>query len=101
MSPPQQLMQIGRMVAQIENEKATAKGKPVTTPSKATPQAGAKPAAKSITKAPPPPAPTRAAGRATPRDVLDPSISMDEFARQHRNGKESARASNRKQRGLA
>lgn len=103
MSPPQQLMQIGRMIAQIENEKATAtaKGKPVTTTSKATPQIGAKPTTKSITKAPPPPAPTRAAGRAAPRDALDPNMSMDEFARQHRNGKESARAGNRKQRGLA
>jgi hypothetical protein len=102
-NPAQQLVTIGKMIAQVEIEKATSKKATVTTAKiPAVPQTGAKPAAtKSITKAPPPPAATRAAGRATARDPLDPNVSMEEFARQHRNGKESARASNRKQRGLA
>lgn len=100
MNPAQQLLQVGKMIAQIDIEKTT-KGKPVATPSKAAPQAGAKPAAtKSITKAPPPPRATPAAGRPAARDVLDPNMDMQEFARQHRAGKEQARAANRKQRGL-
>jgi hypothetical protein len=101
MTPAQQGAEIGRMIDKIVASKS--KGKTVTTAkTTATPQAGAKPVAtKSITKAPPPPAATRAAGRATARDPLDPSTSMDEFARQHRAAKESGRSANRKMRGLS
>lgn len=96
----QQGITIDRMIREIEAE-TSAKGKTVATAGKAAPQAGAKPAAtKSITKAPPPPRPTPASGRPAARDVLDPSMSMDDFARQHRAGKESARTQNRKMRGL-
>jgi hypothetical protein len=92
-SPAQQLLTIGRMIEKIEAEKAAAK--PATT------SGSAKPAPKkSITQAPPPPSATRAAGRAAARDVLDPGTSMDEFARQHRAGKQSARETSRKARGL-
>lgn len=100
-SPAQQLLTVGKMIAQIEIEKTASKGKTVATAGKAAPQAGAKPATtKSITKAPPPPRPTQAAGRPAARDVLDPNMDMGEFARLHRAGKESARTQNRKARGL-
>lgn len=96
-SPAQQLMTIGRMIAKIEAEKETG----VDSKKSATPQAGAKPAAKkSITQAPPPPRAVAGAGRPAAKDPLDPSMSIEEFARQHRAGKQNARADNRKQRGL-
>ena len=99
-SPAQQLLTVGKMIAQIEIEKST-KGKTVAPKVPANSQGGAKPAQqKSITKAPPPPRPTAGAGRPAARDTLDPSMSMDDFARQHRASKESARTQNRKLRGL-
>jgi hypothetical protein len=90
-SPAQQLVTIGRMIAEIESSK---KGGPA-------PQSGAKPGKqKSITQAPPPPRPTPAAGRPTARDVTDPAMDMDEFARRHRESKQQGRAQARKLRGL-
>jgi hypothetical protein len=94
-SPAQQLITIGRMIAECENEDRVNKGK--GNGSKSSAQAGQ---TKSITKAPPPPTPTRAAGRAQSRDVVDPNMSMEEFARLHRGSKQSARDQHRKMRGL-
>jgi len=93
MDPEDQILAVNDMIAKIKAEKKA--------PVKPTPpQAGAKPAAKSITKAPPPPRATPAAGRPAVRDVQDPAMGMDEFARQHRASKEQARTANRKLRGL-
>lgn len=95
MSPRQQVMQVTNMIRDIEDEKRASGGK------KPTPQGGAKPAQKkSITQAPPPPRPTAGGGRPAPRESTDPNMSMDEFARQHRAGKQSAREAARKGRGL-
>ena len=93
-SPAQQLLTIGRMIGEIEADKAAGKLK-TTTPG------GAKPAPKkSITQAPPPPRATPASGRPATRDQLDPAMGMDEFARQHRANKQHARQTNRQSRGL-
>jgi len=95
-SPAQQCITIGKMIAKIEAETPTTSGSK---------QSGSKPDAqtgqkKSITKAPPPPTAVRAAGRASERDVVDPNMSMEEFARRHRGSKQSLRESARKLRGL-
>jgi len=95
-SPAQQCITIGKMIAKIEAEAAPASGSK---------QNGSKPDAKpgqkkSITTAPPPPTPTKGGGRAQTRDPLDPNMSMEEFARQHRGSKQSAREQARKMRGL-
>jgi hypothetical protein len=90
--PVQQMLTVAEFISEIKAEKKAAGTK--------TPQPGAQPGGKSITKAPPPPRPTQASGRATVRDSLDPSMSMDDFARQHRDRTQAARAQNRKQRGL-
>jgi hypothetical protein len=95
-SPAQQLITIGKMIAEIENE-TSSKSKQNGNGSKPNAQQGQQ---KSITKAPPPPSPTRAGGRATSRDPQDPNMSVEEFARQHRAGKQSAREIARKGRGL-
>jgi hypothetical protein len=88
-SPRQQVAQVTRMIIALEEKKSKA------------PQGGAKPAQKkSITQAPPPPRPTQGGGRAAPREQTDPNMGMDEFARQHRAGKQSAREASRKGRGL-
>ena len=92
LAPDAQLLEIGRIIGEIERAKASDK----------TPQSGAKPGAKkSITQAPPPPKATPAAGRAQQRDVLDPNMGMEEFARQHRAAKQADRQQARKMRGLA
>lgn len=94
LSPEEQLLIVGRVIGDIEREKAAAAAK--------TPQPGAKPGVKkSITQAPPPPRATPAAGRASERDIQDPDVEMDDFARRHREAKQSARAQARKGRGLA
>jgi hypothetical protein len=99
-SPAQQLLTIGKMIAKIEAEKESSKG--AAPAGKGNPQGGAKPAQKkSITQAPPPPRATPAGGRTQSFDPLDPNVSIDEFARQHRQGKQSTREQNRKQRGLS
>jgi hypothetical protein len=91
-SPAQQLITIGRMIAEIEIEDKTKKNG-----SQPNAQPGQK---KSITQAPPPPRTTPAGGRAQSRDPVDPNMSMEEFARQHRGSKQSARENHRKMRGL-
>jgi hypothetical protein len=94
--PVQQMLIVADMIADIKAEKKAA-GKPMGK----SPQSGAQPGVtKSITRAPPPPQPTRAGGRAVARDTLDPSMSMDDFAREHRGRTQAARAQNRKLRGL-
>ena len=95
MHPAQQLREVDRLIGRIEAEKALSPKK-TTTNSTGTAKV---PAKKSITTAPPPPRPTAAAGR-TSRDVLDPTMSMEDFVRQHRGTKQSAREANRKARGL-
>ena len=92
LAPDAQLLEIGRIIGEIERSKADVK----------TTQPGAKPGAKkSITQAPPPPKPTPAAGRVQGRDIQDPGIGMEEFARQHRTAKQADRLQARKLRGLA
>jgi hypothetical protein len=94
MSPAQQCIQVGKMIAKIEEEHARSVSKNGSRPD-------AKPGqTKSITKAPPPPTPTKGAGRAISRDPTDPNMSVDEFARLHRQGKQSLRENARKMRGL-
>lgn len=93
MNPRQQVAQVTNMIRDIEDELHPAGKKPAT-------QGGAKSASKSITKAPPPPRVTTGGGSATARAPTDPNLSMDEFARQHRTGKQSARESARTGRGL-
>lgn len=97
----QQLKHIGRMEASIEAAKAAkstaSPTKKVVNNQQPAAQAGAR---KSITQAPPPPRVTPAAGRAEARSVVDPGMSMDEFARRHREEKQAGRSANRKARGL-
>src|ERR1700722_4167105 len=95
MSPRQQVMQVTNMIRDIEDEKKANGGK------KPVPPTGAKPGQKkSITQAPPPPRATQGGGRGQTREVTDPSMGMEEFARQHRAGKQAARDASRKGRGL-
>jgi hypothetical protein len=94
-SPLQQVVTVGEILAKVKAESA----------SKSKQGNGSKPNAqsgqqKSITKAPPPPSPTRAAGRAVTREITDPNMSVEEFARQHRLAKDSARKQSRQLRGL-
>jgi hypothetical protein len=98
-SPAQQLITIGKMIAKIEAEKlaSASVSKQNGNGSRPNAQPGPK---KSITQAPPPPRATPAGGRAQSRDILDPNMSMEEFARQHRGSKQSAREQHRKMRGL-
>jgi hypothetical protein len=93
-SPAQQCITIGKMIARIEAESASGSTQNGSRPNA---QPGQQ---KSITKAPPPPNPTRAGGRPSERDIVDPNMSMDEFARRHRGSKQSARDTARKGRGL-
>lgn len=104
MNPAQQIKAIGRLEATIEARKEAEKEAAATSQSKdgqQTPAGGAKPPKqKSLTQAPPPPTPTRAAGRPTEREETDPNLSMDDFAKRHREKKQVARAASRKARGL-
>jgi hypothetical protein len=93
-SPAQQCITIGKMIARIEAESASGSTQNGSRPNA---QPGQQ---KSITKAPPPPTPTRAGGRPSERDIVDPNMSMEEFARRHRGSKQSARDTARKGRGL-
>ena len=100
MTPADQCIQVGKMIARLEAKKeaaGTSGSKQNGNGSKPNAQNGQK---KSITKAPPPPTPTRAGGSALARDPTDPNMSVEEFARQHRLGKQSARDTARKMRGL-
>ncbi len=96
-SPAEQLLTVGEMIAEIKFEDRTSKSKQNGNGSKPDAQNGQK---KSISKAPPPPTPTRGGGRAVERDVVDPGMSMEEFARRHRAGNQSAREAARRGRGL-
>lgn len=87
----QQSIEVGKIIAKIEAAKAA----PVV------PVAGAKPAVKkSLTNAPPPPTPVKAAGRPQQREETDPTLSMDDFAKRHRDAKQAKRIQNQKARGL-
>ena len=96
-SPAQQLITIGEMIAECKAEEAASRSKQNGNGSRPNAQQGQQ---KSITKAPPPPTPTKGGGRAQARDPVDPNMSMEEFARQHRGSKQSAREHARKMRGL-
>lgn len=101
-TPEEQLVTLGKIVAKIEAAKeasaATSSAKPAD---KSKPVDGAKPAKqKSLTQAPPPPTAVKAAGRPTEREETDPTLSMDDFARRHREKKQTARSQMRKARGL-
>lgn len=99
-TPEQQLVTIGKIEAKIEAAKEAAKVAQPDDKGKL-PAAGAKPVKqKSLTQAPPPPTPTKAAGRPTEREETDPALSMDDFARRHREKKQTHRAQMRKARGL-
>lgn len=96
----QQLVTLGKVIAKIEAAKEAAS----TTTNKNGQKNladGAKPSKqKSLTQAPPPPSATKAAGRPNERDITDPTMDMDEFARKHREGKQAGRQASRKARGL-
>jgi hypothetical protein len=96
-SPAQQLLTIGEMIAEIKYEDRTSKSKQNGKSSQPNAQQGT---TKSITRAPPPFTPTRGAGRVAGRDMTDPNMSVEEFARQHRAGKQSGRDTARRGRGL-
>jgi hypothetical protein len=106
MTPADQLLVVGEMIAEIKAEKKVA-GKTTTTTvstNKTTtaPRGGAQPAArKSVSQAPPPPRATSGGGVNKRIDPLDPNTSMDDFVREHRKGKETARQENRRLRGLS
>lgn len=86
MNSTDQLVVMGEVIAQIKAEAKKSSGKPNT------PVAPAQVAKqKSLTNAPQPPTAVKGAGRANVRDETDTSISMDDFARKHREGKQSAR----------
>lgn len=99
-TPEQQLVSLGKLEAKIEAAKEAAaattttdKGKQPVTTAKVVKQ-------KSLTQAPPPPTAVKAAGRPAERDETDPNLSMDDFARRHREKKQTGRAQMRKARGL-
>jgi hypothetical protein len=93
-SPSQQCVTIGKMIAKIEAEAASGSRQNSSKPNA---QQGQK---KSITQATPPPRAVPAGGRAAGRDIQDPNMTVEDFARQHRMGKQSARENSRKLRGL-
>lgn len=100
-STARQLVAIGELISKIKADKAAEEVTAKTQKGK-TPAEGAKPTKqKSQTNAPPPPSPTRASGSPNERDIQDPNMSMEEFARRHRQERQIQRAQNRKQRGLA
>lgn len=84
----EQLVELGSVIAAVKATKTS--GQP--TPKGEKSGAGAKPAPKkSLSQAPPPPTPNKGGGRPQGRDATDPGMGMDEFARQHREGKQSRR----------
>lgn len=102
LSPEDQAAEIGAIRAELAK---TAKANPAPAgaadASKGTPVTAAKVVRKSVSQAPPPPTPVPAGQRSRERDPTDPTTSMDEFARQHRAGKQNARLAARKLRGLS
>ena len=105
MHPADQLLEVGAMVAEIRAEKKAGKTTTTTTPTNKSTTAtrgGAQPAArKSVSQAPPPPRATTGGGANKRIDPLDPSTRMEDFVRDHRGGKETARKENRRLRGLS
>lgn len=98
--PDQQIVTVANMIRDIEEDKKAGGTKPSGQKPSGS-QGGAKPAPrKSITQATPPPRPVTGGGRPAGREVTDPNMSMDEFARLHRASKQSSREAARKLRGL-
>ncbi len=103
LTPAQQIKEIGKVEAKIEAAKEAAAAVSTAKPANGSkqPVTGAKPVKqKSLTQAPPPPTAVKAAGRPTEREETDPDLSMDDFARRHREKKQTARTQMRKARGL-
>ena len=100
--PEDQAAEIGAIRVQLAKD---AKANPApagdSAASKGTPATAAKVVKKSVSQAPPPPTPVPAGQRSRERDATDPSMGMDEFARQHRASKQNARLAARKLRGLS
>ncbi len=96
--PEDQAMEMGVIKARLELEAKTANG---ASKSGAATVTGTKPVAKkSVSQAPPPPTPVPAGRRAQSRDITDPGMGIEEFARRHREEKNNARLASRKMRGL-
>jgi hypothetical protein len=96
LAPEDQVMEIGVLKATL-----AAAAKPAPTSTAKTPVTSAKPVVKkSVSQAPPPPTPVPAGKRAQGREITDPGMDMDEFARRHRESKNNARLAARKMRGL-
>jgi hypothetical protein len=97
LSPEEQLLELGSVRSIIKKGSGTVLPPSTKTsePSGAS-KSPAKP--KSLSNAPPPPSRLPAGGRRDARDVQDPNMGMDEFARQHREAKAAAREASRKQR---
>lgn len=95
LSPDEQIEEIGAIRAQIKKAKSVLPSKTdkTDTTSRQTATVPAKP--KSQSNAPVPPTRIPAGGRAQPRDVTDPGMGMEEFARRHRQERVTAREQNR------
>lgn len=92
MEPEDQVAEIGEIRKELKEKAKTSPQPPVN---------GAKPVPKkTVSEAPPPPSRTPAGNRSQERDATDPGLSMDDFARRHREGKNAARTMSRKARGL-
>jgi hypothetical protein len=97
--PEDQLLELGTIRATIKQ------GKPVIAPKNATPASDASKTptvktTKSTSNAPPPPTRVPAGNRSQARDIQDPGLSMEDFARRHYEGRQSQREASRKLRGL-
>lgn len=100
LSPEDQLMELGAIRTTIK------RGNPVIPPKTTPPAPDAsktpvKVVTKSTSNAPPPPTRTPAGGRAQARDVQDPTLTMEDFARRHYGERQTQRANSRKLRGLS
>lgn len=105
MHPVDQIAMVGELIAEIKAEKKVGKTTTTTTPtgkSTTASRGGAQPVArKSVSQAPPPPRITSGGGANKRVDPLDPNTRMEDFVRDHRGGKETARKENRRLRGLS
>jgi hypothetical protein len=100
--PEDQAAEIGAIRVQLAKDaKANPAPAGAASGSKGVPVTAAKVVKKSVSQAPPPPTPVPAGQRSRERDATDPSMGMDEFARQHRASKQNARLAARKLRGLS
>jgi hypothetical protein len=97
LSAEDQVFEIGAIRNRLESE---AKAKPKTSEIKAPVTVAKTVAKKSVSQAPPPPTPVPAGKSSQARDLTDPGLDMNDFARRHRESKNNARQAARKSRGL-